>query len=147
MQFSPPNTPIPDIRGIFDVRAQDGKAEWTDGTGWENCLVRVIWGLARNGDWMIAQTVIDHCRMRGEVLRSFKVKYVDTEYFVKGFGIKPQQVLPVISNAIHEWKKNRERLLRIATHIDAVVSAEDCMIHFRNSEDDLCLPISVIPQE
>lgn len=132
---------VSDVRGIFGI-----------GSGIEhiNAKERIyaIWGFTRNAMWIIVRvkvhqdSLFDH-----EWFDSVSMENTSIQSLIADHGIKPRHIASEISGAIHRWRTNRERLFNAAVHIDTIVTVEDCLTQFRNSEGACFLPLSVIPVE
>jgi hypothetical protein len=62
------------------------------------------------------------------------------------YGVNPKCVLRELGEAVHTWKKHRERLFKVAAHLDKIVTFEECLLYFREGAWSDFLALAVPPE-
>jgi len=116
-------------QGIFHCQSWDSiKYDYPPNRGFPGGTIQ-IWGLARSGDWTIAEVVFTggagYKHRVLETAKSVKIEKTDLRTVLAITGEKPIEIWKKLGEAVKEWMKKRKELYDQAFEIYSIIKSEN----------------------
>jgi len=115
------------MQGLFHCQSWD-KIKYDYPRGFSEGTIQ-IWGLARSGDWIIAEVIFTgtagYKYRKFETAKTVKIEKVDLATIIAKTGEKPIEIWETLGESVKEWTERCKKLYEHVLKIRKTIETED----------------------